>query len=180
MTNHFSKDLSRSLSDTENFPLDDCLAQLFPDYLCSRQTSEAEDVMGADLKIYLKSRRCLADLKIRDEDPRLWGADDLAIELYSVLERRIRGYENRNADCLIWLFKPTGRAVMIEFDAFKRCYEANWDYWHFWRAEAPQKTRMRDGTTYHSVHCYVPLELFKAGVTEAYAGRRSFPRSVAA
>ncbi|MDQ8198174.1 hypothetical protein QEH56_08460 [Pelagicoccus enzymogenes] len=180
MTNHFSEDLSRSLSDTKNFPLDDCLAQLFPDYLCSRETSEAIDRAGSDLEIFRKSGHDFADLKVRDEDPRIWGADDLAVELYSVFEKRIRGYQNRKADYLIWLFKPTGRAVMIEFRSFKKCYDANWDYWHFWRAESPQRTRMRDGTTYHSVHCYVPLQLFKAGVTEANVGRRSSPRSVAA
>ena len=180
MTTYFSQDLSQSLKDTSDFPLDDCLAQFFPDYLGSRTTSETIDRSGADLEIFRKRGMAFADLKVRDDDPRLWGADDLAIELYSVLEKRIRGYQNRKADYLIWLFKPTGRAVMIDFQSFKKCYDKNWDFWHFWRAEAPQRTRMQDGTTYHSVHCYVPLELFKAGVSEAYAGRRSFARSVAA
>lgn len=180
MTNHFSKDLYRSLSDTENFPLDDCLTQLFPDYLCSRGTSEAIDRAGADLEIFRKSGHVFADLKVRDEDPRLWGADDLAVELYSVLEKRIRGYQNRKADFLIWLFKPTGRAVMIDFQSFKKCYDANWDFWHFWRAEKPQRTVMPDGTTYHSVHCYVPAKLFSAGIKEVYARGDRQPRAAAA
>lgn len=169
MTESFKDRLDQSLEDTRSFPLDACLRQLFPDYLSCRATTERLDREGADLEIILESGTRYADLKFRDEDPRLWGADDLAVELYSVLEKRIRGYRNRKADFIIWLFKPTRRAVMVPFGPFKRCYEANWDYWRFWRGEPPQRTRMPSGEVYRSVHCYVPYSLFSAGATEACA-----------
>lgn len=169
MTALFENDLNRSQEDTLGFPLKECLKQLFPDYLFHHKASTRLDRDGADLVIHLRSGIRYADLKIRDDDPRLWGSDDLAIELYSVLENGIRGYRNRKTDYLIWVFKPTRRCALIPFDTFIRCYEKNWDFWHFWRAEPPQRTRMNDGVEYHSVHCYVPFELFAKGAKEASA-----------
>ena len=155
----FEKSLAKSFRDTESFPLNLAFSQLFPGFRSYSQSEKKFDLQGSDVRIQMGDRAIHADLKFRDTDPRLWREDDLAIELLSVVELGIRGYGNQRTDYIIWVFKNSGRVVAVPFAPFKRFYNVNWNYWYFWRAEKPQKTVMKNGYSYNSIHCYVPFDL---------------------
>lgn len=167
---HFDRSLAQSFRDTDSFPLDRAFEQLFPGYESYSQSEKQLDRQGSDVQIQLGNRTIHADLKFRSEDPRLWGEDDLAVELLSVVEKGIRGYANQRTDYLIWVFKRTGRIVSLPFEPFKRFYQQNWSYWHFWRAEKPAQTITESGGSYHSLHCLVPFKLVAGFATEVQIG----------
>ncbi|MBD5781643.1 hypothetical protein IEN85_19230 [Pelagicoccus sp. NFK12] len=171
----FEESLAKSFRDTKSVPLEQAFAKLFPGFLTYSQSGKELDLLGSDVRIHLRDRDIHVDLKFRDTDPRQWGMDDLTIELLSVAERGIRGYENQRTDYLVWVFKTTGRVVAIPFPAFKRFYQANWNFWYFWRAEKPQRTIMPNGQAFHSVHCHVPFRLFKSFALEARFDSRQGP-----
>lgn len=160
MQTSYFPSLSDSFYAESLFPLDDILADLFADFLFSYSPGKAADLKGTDRVAVTRSGQYRIDFKIRSKDPKAYGKDDLAIELYSVVEKEIRGYENKATDYLLWLFEDSGRAVMIAFKEFKKRVDFGLSVFQEKLPVFRQKTVWRYGIEYHSEHCYVPMWYF--------------------
>lgn len=161
MHTNFLNDLLKSKNDADSFPVVNALEELFPGLKRVQKTSRKEDLAGADRKAVLADHQhANIDLKVRSRDPKSWGEDDLVVELYSVYEKRIRGYRNKNTDFLLWIYTDTGRAVLIPFQPFLDIYEKHWDEWEHWLAEPMQWTRLRN-CRYRSQFALVPYRYFE-------------------
>ncbi|MBC2606093.1 hypothetical protein [Pelagicoccus albus] len=159
MTRHFENDLLDSCRRSADFPVGNHYARYFRDYIGYRIGTENQDKSGTDHVVLTRNGSYCVDIKVRGEDPLAWGVDDLAVELYSCVENEVRGYQDKTTTHLMWIFPSTGRSVLIPFGAFRKVYDACFDYWDFWLAERPQASRHR-GSVYHSTHCFVPTGLF--------------------
>lgn len=159
MHSNFENSLENSKDAIATFPLDDHLSRYFRGFIMSEECEAEADKDGADYAVYAASGTYYIDIKVRHEDPREWGEDDIAVELFSVMEKGIRGYHGRLTTHLLWLWPSTGRSVLIPFDVFREVYDASWEHWSFWLSEKPQWT-YKDGRSYRSTHCYVPVAKF--------------------
>lgn len=161
----FKNAFTQSQLDADRLPIERALKLLLPGFIRTIKTSDKEDRKGADTKAIVGKRTVHIDYKIRSMDPREWGENDLAIEIHSVIEKRIRGYQNKTTDFLLWIFKDSGRFVLVPFKPFFALYEAHWKEWEFWLSEPRQTTRI-GRTTYHSSYAMVPFKNFESIATE--------------
>ncbi len=159
MIRSFKNDFQDSCRLCDDFPLTSHFSRYFRGFIDFRPGSVGEDLSGSDYIVRSSYGEFGIDVKVRYEDPQTWGEDDLAIELHSVVEMGIRGYQNKSTTHLMWAFPSTGRSVLIPFDVFKTKYDKSWEYWNFWLREKPQWTELR-GIRYQSTHCYVPTSVF--------------------
>lgn len=161
MHTNFKNDLVKSREAAKAFPVQTALEMLLPGVAKILDVSRKEDLAGADCKIPLEDGTIVnIDFKVRSVDPRTWGVDDLAIEIYSVCEKQIRGYQDKSTDYLLWLFTSTNRTVLVPFEPFLDIYEEKWKEWEFWLAEPKQRTRMGN-TFFHSQFAKVPFDRFR-------------------
>ncbi len=169
MKTKFEKSFHASLESCRSLPMQRLLKELFPEMVRFFWADSRLDKMGSDLVVVLPDRQIHIDVKIRSDDPREWGEDDIAVELYSVVEKKKRGYQNEVCDYLLWGFEKTQRAVLVPFKPFQTYHAKYFAFWEKWRAELPQTTVLKDGTTYHSTFCFVPFDLIKPIAKEAIA-----------
>lgn len=171
MDTSFFPSLSDSRFAETLFPIDDILAELFEDFLFSYTLGREDDLKGTDRVAVTRTGQFRLDLKIRSKDPRDFGRDDIAVELYSVSENETRGYENKSTDYILWLFESSGRAVMMPFKEFKNRVDFGHDIFQDKLRVHRQKTIWRYGIEYHSEHCYVPMWYFSDIATEYHPAK---------
>ena len=159
MNTDFKTSLRNSILATKAFPLRAALKQLVPGFMRYEFSSDSEDRQGYDLVVTTRWKTERFDLKLRSRDSRVWGEDDLIVEIYSVVESSIRGYQSRKTDRLLWLFTDTKRAVLFDFAKFREIYDRHFDEWEFWLSEPDQTTRLGHHT-YHSRFAPVPFRYF--------------------
>ncbi|MDQ8186812.1 hypothetical protein [Pelagicoccus sp. SDUM812002] len=170
MATYFSQDLRRSRQDTQELPLEQIIRGLFPD-LISLQTSvtDREDISGTDALIRLSDdQRLKTDLKFRTLDPRRFGNDDLAVETWSVFEKKIPGYRGKQTDVLIWIFKDTHRAVAVPFHAYRKRVAEKRKMLLRTLPTQTQTTINHYGQSYESHHLFVPAWIFQDLIIEAH------------
>ncbi|MDQ8184080.1 hypothetical protein [Pelagicoccus sp. SDUM812002] len=170
MATYFEEDLSQSLLDTHRLPLVKILRGLFPG-LVNLQTSvtDREDISGTDALIRLRDNQHLkTDLKFRSLDPRRFGNDDLAVETWSVFEKKIPGYFGKQTDYLVWIFKDTHRAVAVPFHAFRKRVAEKRQMLLRTLPTQTQTTINRYGQSYESHHLFVPAWIFQDLIIEAH------------
>lgn len=162
VTTHFEKSLSQSLRDTRELPLGRLLKELFPSLAAWTPTrNPRDDIDGSDGQLFLSDgRRYHIDLKFRTYDPLRWSNDDLAIELWSVLEKRIPGYRNKKTDYIVWVYKDTLRTVAVPFRPFQRRIAEKRQMLARTLPNHTQVTEDSNGNSFHSQHVFVPTWLF--------------------
>lgn len=163
MATYFNKDLKQSLEDTRKLPIDEILAGLFPDLLSVRKcVSDREDILGSDVIVHQRyNHRKKVDLKFRSSDTLNWGHDDLAIEIWSVYEKRIPGYYGKETDYIVWIFKDTLRAVAVPFPAFRHRVAQKRQLLLKTLPLHEQTTINRYGQKHTSYHVFAPTWLFQ-------------------
>ncbi len=116
------------------------------DYWCEMQS-------GNHLSVDVKIRS--QDWSVRDEPNQ---ADDLALEIWSVKEKRIAGWtrdEAKRTDYVLWYWTDTGRWCLIPFAMLCHVFRDNWEAWSQEFQTATQRTPER---CYHSQCVFVPRE----------------------
>lgn len=135
---------------------------------------EANDRNGTDWWVEHRSGRFLSiDCKVREVD---WAAthpreDDLALETWSVVEKRVVGWTrngNKRSDYILWLWMDTGRWCLVPFPMLCRVMELYWQRWVHYYKTRQQFTKARN---YHSECVFVPRREVWAKIYSAYAGR---------
>ncbi|MBK1876087.1 hypothetical protein [Pelagicoccus mobilis] len=156
MQSCFIDELEKSRDAIRKLPLEDMLRRYFPNLIRLKEAEDERDIEGSDLLATLPHREVGIDVKLRQTDPRERGTDDLAIEVSSVYEKCIPGYQNSRVDYLLWVFETTQRTVLIPFSPFKARYEQNIAEWAYWGERFNKETLFRNGQRYHSTYCIVP------------------------
>lgn len=156
----FRHDLERSQAALRSRGFLAAIREAFPESIELFGCPPYMDKVGWDAILLTRKGILGMDAKIRFSDPRQWGRDDLAIELWSCLESHTPGYTSEITDYIVWYFVPTGRAVVVPYPQFKRRIEQNRDRLLKEKKLYLQETIDDYGNTYHSAHCYVPLSFF--------------------
>ena len=138
------------------------------------RASQTDDRNGTDWWAITNSgRRLSIDCKVRGTDFALKGKDDLALETWSVVEKRIPGWTrnpDKRTDFILWRWS-SGRWCMVPFPMLCRVFT---EYWEVWRNEfqrAVQHTPRGNGVGYHSECVYVPRRLVWSEIYRRFAGQ---------
>jgi len=138
------------------------------------RANSADDRTGTDYWVTLCSeKRISVDTKVRSKD---FGADDLALETWSVVERGVVGWTRdtrKQTDYVLWLWRDTGRWRLVPFLMLCAAFARRWERWAESYKTATQATVRRDGTTFHSQVVFVPrVVVWRAIYQDNAAGYR--------
>jgi hypothetical protein len=136
----------------------------------------SNDRSGTDWWVeHRASKHLSVDCKVRKEDwtikPR--PQDDLALESYSVIEKKIVGWTRDKAkrtDYVLWLWTETGRWCLLPFPMLCAVFTREWENWRSQFQTATQKTPRANGAGYHSECIYVPRKVVWAHMYRQYGG----------
>ena len=141
----FHERINMSQGVCENASVEKVLLAKIPGSLKVIQASTENDRNGTDWWVEMSTSRFLSvDAKVRQKDfsAKPPGADDLALETWSVKgeklsdgtrsNNRIIGWtrnENKRTDYIIWLWKDTGRFCIVPFPMLCKVFSEHWETW---------------------------------------------------
>jgi hypothetical protein len=125
---------------------------------------ESNDRRGTDFWCETEGGNHLSvDVKLRSED---WSvkeepdrADDLALEIWSVMEKQIPGWtrdRSKRTDYVLWYWQDTGRWCLVPFAMLCQVFSESWKSWSQKYKTATQHTPCRG---YHSQCVFVPRDI---------------------
>jgi len=124
------------------------------------RASKFDDQAGTDYWVICSGGiRISIDVKTRDQD--FWlrhGNDDLAIEIWSVVEKQIVGWSRdsrKQAHYILWFWKETGRWCLVPFRMLCLITTRSWQEWEAKYKTATQFTPSKEGG-WHSKCVFVP------------------------
>jgi hypothetical protein len=128
---------------------------------------------GTDWWVEIPGRHLSIDCKVRTDDclPK-YGADDLALETFSVVETGKFGWTrdpNKRTDYVLWLWMDTRRWCLISFPQLCAVFTENWQGWKTQHKVATQKTPNSRGG-YHSECVFVPRHAVWAAMYRRFGG----------
>lgn len=134
---------------------------------------EKNDRTGVDWWVELPGARWVGvDAKVREQDWAARGKDDLALETWSVVEKKVPGWtrsEDKTCDYILWLWKDTGRFCLIPFRMLCTVFQDQWRAWCDKYQVARQFTRTGGGG-YHSECVFVDRREVWAALYRRFAG----------
>ncbi len=157
-----------TMSDNEDIPA--YLLNHIPLAVKIERANKTDDRKGIDYWVTLQSGRVISvDVKVRGEDYAPKGFDDLALETWSVMEKKVIGWTrdpNKQTDFILWLWKDTKRCVLLPFPWLCSIFIEYWEAWQKKYQKAWQNTENR----YHSECVFVPRELVWTKIYANYGG----------
>lgn len=131
------------------------------------------DKSGTDWWVECCNGRHLSiDAKVRKNDfLKLYGHDDLALETWSVIERKKVGWtldESKRADFILWLWTDTSRWCMVPFPMLCKVFQEQLTIWMSRYKVAKQHTK--DKGNYHSECVFVPRREVWRAIYDRYSG----------
>jgi hypothetical protein len=172
----FDERLVMSNGHAASVDVNDVLLQCIPGAVSSYKAARCNDRLGVDWWVEMCGGRHLAvDAKVREVD---WAAshpneDDLAIETFSVWEKRKIGWsrdQSKRCDYVLWLWKDTGRYCLVPFPLLCKVCQENWRTWKEQYKTSKQRTPMADGSHYHSECVFVPRREVWGKIYETFGG----------
>ena len=155
-----------------SFDFRDVLLSEIPNAITVRRGNDHDDRTGTDWWVDRQNNKPLSiDLKARETDYEPRGHDDLALEIWSVVEKGIVGWTRnptKGSDYILWFWKDTRRWCLIPFPMLCRVFTLRWQEWQQNYKTAPQKSNL-NGYIYHSECVFVPREIVWASLIEHYS-----------
>lgn len=112
------------------------------------------------------------DCKVREKDfAKLKGWDDIALETWSVVEKEKIGWTRdtvKQTDFVLWLWKDSGRWLLIPFQMLCKVFIENWRQWTKQFRTERQYTPTHGG--YHSECVFVPRRIVWERIYRLYSG----------
>lgn len=148
-----------------------------PGALQAIQSHSINDRKGCDYWIEHASGKWLSvDCKIRDKDFReVTGEDDVALETWSVVEKRVPGWtlrKDKNTDYVLWFWRDSLRWCLVPFLPLCRVFEINASAWCGKYKTRQQFTPRHNGSGgYHSECVFVPRKAVWAEIYRYYSGQ---------
>lgn len=130
----FRQDLAYADGVAAKADLESVLLQTIPGAVLAERATPTEDKAGTDYWVTLSSGRILSvDLKVRRKDPQeSFGSNDVALEIWSDVERRIVGWTldtGKRTDYVMWYFEPTGRWMLFPFPMLCQAFQSHGKKW---------------------------------------------------
>lgn len=129
--------------------VDEFLRLRFPDALSIRRAGTANDRMGADFMIeFPHGQFRFVDVKMRLDDYKTRGMNDIALEVWSNTERRKPGWaldESKLTDYFLFVWMDTGRIVMFDARALRAVTRKHLSHWQSTCKSAVQRTPTSTG-----------------------------------
>jgi hypothetical protein len=150
--------------------VDEILISAIPGAVGVRRAAAHEDRNGTDWWVDQFNGDPLSiDLKARAEDFARRGKDDLALEVWSVVETRVPGWtrdSRKRTDYVLWWWQDTGRWCLVPFPMLCAVFVEHLDEWTTGYQVADQRT---DGR-YSSRCVYVPRVVVWRAIYDRYGG----------
>lgn len=172
---NFEEQLVLSNGIAASADVESILLQHIPGSVSVKKASLANDKQGVDWWVEMNTAKHLAiDAKVRNED---WAAthpyeDDLALESWSVVEKKVIGWTrdiNKKCDYVLWLWKTTGRFCLIPFPLLCHVFINNWEQWSTqYKTRRQYTTRAKNG--YQSECIFVPRRDLWAAIYKTFGG----------
>lgn len=173
----FSFDEQLKLSDgvSESRDIERLLLEEIPGAVNAHRAHTSNDKNGTDWWVEHRSGKHLSiDCKIRTEDfLKSRGKDDLALETWSVLNRKV-GWtrdENKRGDYILWLWTDTGRWCLVSFPMLCRVFQKKWEEWSRQYMLRQQETEDPAGN-WKSECVFVPRHEVWAEIYRAFSGNQ--------
>lgn len=133
-----------------------------------------DDRRGIDYWATLQSGRVVGvDVKCRDKDWIKKGCDDVALEIWSVVEKKIVGWTRdtqKQTDYILFLWKDTGRCMLVDFPILCSIFMQRWETWHKAYQTAFQRTENSPSSQWHSECVFVPRKVIWREIYLHYGG----------
>lgn len=169
---NFRQQLQMSEGVSLSFDFREVLLTEMPNATEIRRANQLDDRSGTDWWVDRHNNRPLSvDLKAREHDCRKYGNDDLALETWSVVEKRIIGWTRNSkkaTDYILWFWNDTRRWCLVPFPMLCRVFSLLWQDWaSIYRTEQQQTDR--NGEVYHSECVFVPREVVWDNIVRHYS-----------
>lgn len=175
---NFTERLQWSEGFTTTATVEGVLLSYIPGATKIVKAEREDDRNGTDWWVYRECDRTLSvDAKVRSID---WVVahpkeDDLALETWSVVERKVPGWTRnvkKRTDFILWLWIDTGRWCLVPFPMLCAVFLSKWQEWSSTYRTAPQYTPDRD---YHSECVFVPRKTVWVAMYDMFGGRLTPP-----
>ena len=167
----FKKQQAWSHGKAINAGIESILLEQIPSAASVIVADPLADWNGTDYWVERRNGRPLSvDAKIRSSDWASKGKDDLALEVWSVVERRTPGWTlntEKQTDYILWLWQDTGRWCLVPFPMLCRISQEHMEHWCRRYQTARQFTP--DGN-YHSECVFVPRKTVWRELQTRYGG----------
>jgi hypothetical protein len=169
----FDEQLVMSQGYSETAQINEILLSNIPSALAVVSAHSDNDRHGTDFWVECKNGKFLSvDCKVREQDWAPKGYDDVALETWSVVEKRIPGWtrdKEKQTDYVLWLWKDTGRWMLVPFQMLLGVFENCWVDWSSKHKTAKQFTPRQSGG-YHSECVFVPRREVWGEIYRQYGG----------
>lgn len=166
----FQDQLVMSHGAAASASVEDILLDGIPGATRVRPASVREDRRGTDWWVDRTNGAPLSiDAKVRKDDFARLGSDDLALEVWSVKEKRVVGWTRNEAkrhDYILWLWQETGRWCLVPFPLLCTVFRERFGEWMADYKHAVQDTEGR----YHSECIFVPRLVVWRAIYERFGG----------
>lgn len=150
------------------------LLQKIPNANKVRKATLEEDKSGIDYIVTLISgREVTVDLKVRTEDwAKKKGKDDLALEIWSVLEKKVGWTRDpqKQTDFILFFWKDTQRFSLVSFLMLFHVFTQNFQQWVNLYETAIQNSRGAYGSRWQSQCVYVPRTVVHNAIYHTFGG----------
>ena len=170
----FNERLAFSQSESSNGEVGSILVAHVPTAVRAWVATKEQDKTGIDWFVELSSGRVVGvDCKIREEDYSLRdpAKDDVALETWSKVEQRKVGWtldESKRCDYILWLWKDTGRWMLVPFLYLLEVFRENKRKWIQQYGESTQFTPSKNA--WHSNCIFVPRKELWAEIYKKFGG----------
>lgn len=174
----FFEQIEMSQGHAVNASVGDVLMANVPGAIQVVQSSIADDRKGTDWWVVLGNKKRLSvDCKVRQDDCIVkFKADDIALETWSVIEHRVIGWTrnpDKETDYILWLWKDTGRWLLIPFTMLCGAFIDNWRLWRKQYRTAIQKTTENGIVKWHSECVFVDRRAVWSEIYKKYGGQKA-------
>lgn len=170
----FDQQLIASKGVLETFDVAEILQARIPGCVQSEQADADSDRSGVDWWAILENgQRIGVDVKHRPKDCMKFGSDDVALETWSVVGKKIGWTRDSNKACawVLWVWADTGRFLLVPFPAICGVFSENWRQWaskYRTCRQITKSTKVRSG--WESECVFVPRAVLLNAITKWFNG----------
>jgi hypothetical protein len=138
------------------------------------------DKTGVDYWVHVNDGKPIGvDVKIRRQDRRLRGYDDLALETWSDIERQKIGWTrdaSKSTDWVLWYWLDTRRRCLLPFAPLRAVFTIQWEAWRQKYGAHHQVTEIPRQPKFTSECVFVERKVVWSAVYNQLDSDRALPR----
>jgi hypothetical protein len=166
----FDQQLIASKGVLQSCDVAEILRTVLPGCLSAHEADKESDKSGVDwIACMASGRKVGVDVKHRTKDCMAYGNDDLALETWSVVDKKVGWTRDERKTCewVLWVWADTGRFCLMPFLPLCAVFREKWQDWRIIYQPETQKTlatKSRQG--WKSECVFVPRNVVIEEVTQ--------------